>query len=153
MRSAGGVPQAGGGQVRAVLSPDPVAIIVPEGASEHTASRAPSGENSIPWFGPKVIRTMTSARAAPVMSDIMDHVTAPNAPGDRISRAVLAAARASGYEPHDDEDGQRYQRDDDERLERGEDPARNRDDKPDGEDRAEDCPDDPAHVPIMLPAA
>ena len=73
--------------------------------------------------------------------------------GGRISGVVLAAARASGYEPHDDEDGHRYQRDDDERLERGEDPARNRDDKPDGEDRAEDCPDDPAHVPIMLPAA
>jgi hypothetical protein len=37
-------------------------------------------------------------------------------------------------------------------LERREDPARNRDDKPDGEDRAEDCPDDPAHVPSMRPA-
>ena len=44
-------------------------------------TRAPSGENPIPWFGPKVIRTMTSARSAPVMPDIMDHVTVLNAAG------------------------------------------------------------------------
>jgi hypothetical protein len=30
-------------------------------------------------------------------------------------------------------------------------PPRSRDGKPDGEDRAEDCPDDPAHVPSMRP--
>jgi hypothetical protein len=47
----------------------------------HTASRAPSGENSIPWFGPNLIRTMTSARSAPVMPDIMDHVAMPTAAG------------------------------------------------------------------------
>ena len=57
--------------------------------------------------------------------------------------------RAPGYEPHDDEDGHRNEPDDDKRLERGEDPACGRDGKPDGEDRAEDCPDDPAHIPIM----
>ena len=66
--------------------------------------------------------------------------------------AALTAARASGHEPHDDEDGHRYQRDDEERLQRCEEPARNRDGKPDGKDYAEDCPDDPAHVPSMRPA-
>ena len=30
-------------------------------------------------------------------------------------------------------------------------PARDGEGKPDGEDRAEDCPDDPAHVPSMPP--
>ncbi len=49
-------------------------------------------------------------------------------------------------EPHDDEDGHRDQPDDEKRLERCEDPARGREGKPDGEDRAEDYPDDPAHV-------
>jgi hypothetical protein len=49
--------------------------------AEHTASRAPSGENVIPWFGPNVIRTMTSARSAPVMPDIMDHVARLNVAG------------------------------------------------------------------------
>ena len=61
--------------------------------------------------------------------------------------AALAATRAPGHEPHDDEDGHRDQSDDEERLERGHDPARSRDGKPHGEDRAEDCPDDPAHAP------
>jgi len=65
--------------------------------------------------------------------------------------AALAATRAPGYEPHDDEYGHRDQSDDDKRLERSDDPARRRDGKPDGEDRAEDCPDDPAHVPSMPP--
>ena len=37
-------------------------------------------------------------------------------------------------------------------LERGEDPAPGRDGTPDGEDRAQDCPDDPARAPIMRPA-
>jgi hypothetical protein len=64
-------------------------------------------------------------------------------------RAALAAARAPGHEPHDDDDGHRDQPDDEKRLERGHDPARNRDSKPYGEDRAQDCPDDPAHVPSM----
>ena len=50
--------------------------------------------------------------------------------------ATLAAVRAPGYEPYDDEDGHRDQPDNDKRLERGEDPARGRDGKPDGEDRA-----------------
>ena len=49
--------------------------------AEHTASRAPSGENSIPWFGPKVIRTITSARSAPVMPDIMPHGAVAARPG------------------------------------------------------------------------
>jgi hypothetical protein len=49
--------------------------------AEHTASRAPSGENVILWFGPNVIRTMTSARSAPVMPDIMDHAAVLNAAG------------------------------------------------------------------------
>jgi hypothetical protein len=65
--------------------------------------------------------------------------------------AALAAARAPGHEPHDDDDGHRDQPDDEKRLERGKDPARSRDGKPYGEDRAEDCPDDPAHVPSMRP--
>jgi hypothetical protein len=52
--------------------------------AEHTASRAPSGENLILWVGPKVIRTMTSARSAPVMPDIMDHVAVLNAAGAQI---------------------------------------------------------------------
>ena len=56
--------------------------------------------------------------------------------------ATLAAVRAPGYEPYDDEDGHRDQPDNDKRLERGEDPACGRDGKPDGEGRAEDCPDD-----------
>lgn len=34
-----------------------------------------------PWFGPNLIRTMTSARSAPVMPDIMDHVAMPTAAG------------------------------------------------------------------------
>ena len=46
---------------------------------EAVASSAPDGENSIPWFGPNFIRTITSARSAPVMPDIMDHVTLLNA--------------------------------------------------------------------------
>ena len=62
---------------------------------------------------------------------------------------MLTAARASGHEPHDDEDDHRNQRNDEERLQRCEEPARNRDGKPDGKDYAEDCPDDPAHVPSM----
>ena len=65
--------------------------------------------------------------------------------------AELAATRAPGHEPHDDEDGHRDQPDDDKRLERSHDPGRSRDDKPNGKDRAEDCPDDPAHVPSMPP--
>ncbi len=65
--------------------------------------------------------------------------------------AALVAARAPGHEPHGDEDGHRDQPDDGERLERREYPARSRDGKPYGEDRAEDCPDDPAHVPSMHP--
>jgi hypothetical protein len=73
-------------------------------------------------------------------------------PGARGACAALAASGAPGHDPHHDEDSQCDQRDDDKRLERREDPARNRDDKPDGEDRAEDCPDDPAHVPSMRPA-
>src|SRR5580693_628020 len=54
--------------------------------------------------------------------------------------AALAAARAPGHEPHDDEDGHRDEPDEGERLERGKDPARSGDGKPHGEDRAEDCP-------------
>ena len=65
--------------------------------------------------------------------------------------AELAAARAPGREPYDDEDGHRDQPDDDERLERSHDPGRSRDGKPYGENRAENCPDDPAHVPSMPP--
>ena len=70
-------------------------------------------------------------------------------PGARGGCISLAAVGAPGHEPHHDEDGHRDQPDDEERLERCEDPARNRDGKPYGEDRAEDCPDDPAHVPSM----
>jgi hypothetical protein len=65
---------------------------------------------------------------------------------------ALAAVRAPGHQPHHDKDGQRYQPDDDKRLERGDDPACGRNGKPYGEDRAEDSPDDPAHIPIMRPA-
>ena len=63
----------------------------------------------------------------------------------------LAARGPPAHEPDDDEDGHRDQPDNDKHLERCEDPARDRDGKPDGEDRAEDCPDDPAHVPSMRP--
>ena len=73
------------------------------------------------------------------------------ASGGRGDYAALAATRAPGHEPHDDEYGHRDQSDDDKRLERSHDPARSRDGKPDGENRAEDCPDDPAHVPSMPP--
>jgi hypothetical protein len=73
------------------------------------------------------------------------------ASGGRGGCAALAATRAPGHEPHDDEYGHRDQPDDDKRLERRHDPARSRDGKPDGENRAEDCPDDPAHVPSMPP--
>jgi hypothetical protein len=77
-------------------------------------------------------------------------------PGSVIAQmggyALLVAIRAPGHEPHDDEHGHRNQPDDEKRLERGDDPARNRDGKPDGEDHAEDCPDDPAHAPSMHPA-
>jgi hypothetical protein len=52
-------------------------------SDEAVPSSAPDGENSITWFGPNVIRTMTSARSAPVMPDIMDHVAMPNAAGAR----------------------------------------------------------------------
>jgi hypothetical protein len=61
--------------------------------------------------------------------------------------AALVVPRAPGHEPHDDEDGHRDQPDDKERPEHCEDPGGSRDGKPDGEDRAEDCPDDPAHAP------
>ncbi len=73
------------------------------------------------------------------------------ASGGRGGCAALAATRAPGHEPHDDEDGHRDQPDDEKRLERCNDPARSREGKPYGEDRAEDCPDDPAHVPSMRP--
>jgi len=73
------------------------------------------------------------------------------ASGGRGGCAALTATRAPGHEPHDDEYGHRDQSDDDKRLERSHDPARSRDGKPDGENRAEDCPDDPAHVPSMPP--
>ena len=70
-------------------------------------------------------------------------------PPDEAAAPALAAVRAPSHEPHDDEDGHSDQPDDKEHLERGEDPAGGRDSKPDGEDRAEDCPDDPAHVASM----
>ena len=72
----------------------------------------------------------------------------------RIGWLRLAAASASGHEPHDDEDGHRDQPDDEKRLERCEDPARDRDGKPDGEDSADviSIPDDPAHVLSMRSA-
>jgi pimeloyl-ACP methyl ester carboxylesterase len=73
-------------------------------------------------------------------------------PRVRPAITALVAIRAPGHKPHDDEHGHRNQPDDEKRLERGDDPARNRDGKPDGEDHAEDCPDDPAHVPSMHPA-
>ena len=73
------------------------------------------------------------------------------ASGGRGGCALLAATRAPGHEPRDDDDGHRDQSDDDKRLERGHDPARGRDGKPYGEDRAEDCHDDTAHVPGMPP--
>src|SRR6266568_7026930 len=71
--------------------------------------------------------------------------------GGRGGCAALAATRAPGHEPHDDEDGHRDQPDDEKRPERCHDPARGREGKPYGEDRAEDCPDDPAHVPQYAP--
>jgi len=70
--------------------------------AEHTASRAPSGENVIPWLGPNVIRTMTSALSAPVMPDIMDHVTVLTLSGGqashrgRVSAICLGGANALG---------------------------------------------------------
>jgi hypothetical protein len=41
--------------------------------AEQTARSVPSGENPIPLFGPKVIRSMTSAHSTPAMPDIMDY--------------------------------------------------------------------------------
>ena len=73
------------------------------------------------------------------------------ASGARSGCAALAATRALGHKPHDDEYGHRDQPDDNKRLERSHDPARSRDGKPYGEDPAKDCPDDPAHVPSMPP--
>jgi len=77
--------------------------------------------------------------------------TQRSASGARSGCAALAATRAPGHEPHDDEYGHRDQPDDNKRLERSHDPARSRDGKPYGEDPAKDCPDDPAHVPSMPP--
>ena len=51
--------------------------------AEQTASSSPSGENAIPLFGPKVIRTMTSARPNPAIPDIMDHLR-PAQPGSPV---------------------------------------------------------------------
>jgi len=71
------------------------------------------------------------------------------ASGGRSGCAALVATRAPGHEPHDDDDGYRDQPDDEKHLERGNDPAHSREGKRYGEDRADDCPDDPAHVPSM----
>src|SRR5207253_1290739 len=72
--------------------------------AEHTASRAPSGEYLIRWFGPKLIRTMASARSASVMPDIMDHVTTPDTAGLRLAdglggRRPQPGPQVSGFGP------------------------------------------------------
>jgi hypothetical protein len=78
-------------------------------------------------------------------------IAAPRPASGGRGCAALAATRATGHEPHDDKDGHRDQPDDEKRIERSHDPARRRDGKPDSEDRAEDCPNDPAHVLSMPP--
>jgi len=75
--------------------------------------------------------------------------TGATADRDRAGERELgypAATRAPGHKPHDDEDGYRDQPDEEKRLERCKDPARSHEGEPCGEDRAEDCPDDPPHV-------
>jgi hypothetical protein len=63
--------------------------------AEQTASRVPSGENPIPRFGPKVIRTITSARPTSTMPDIMDLPIAGEQGRTRMwSRYRVAAATA-----------------------------------------------------------
>src|SRR5215472_16665511 len=79
-------------------------------------------------------------------------MTAPVS-GGRSGCAALAATRGPGHEPHDDDDGHGDQTDDEKRLERCNDAAHRRDGKRYGDDRADDCPDDPAHVPSMRPGA
>jgi hypothetical protein len=69
----------------------------------------------------------------------------------RSPRSVTAAS-AAGKQPHDDDHDDRDQPDNEKRLEHWEDPANGREGKPDGEDRAEDCPDYPAHATSMRPA-
>jgi hypothetical protein len=77
----------------------------------------------------------------------------PPAPtGRHQPRVALAAARTPGQEPHDNADRHRDQPDDHKRLDRGDEPARHADDQPDGENRANNCPDDPAHETSMRPA-
>ena len=49
------------------------AAMISAWCAEQTASSVPSGENAIPPFGPKCIRTMTSARSKPAIPDIMAH--------------------------------------------------------------------------------
>ena len=69
----------------------------------------------------------------------------------RSPRSVTAAS-APGKQPDDDDDDDRDQPDNEKRLEHCEDPAKGHGGKPEGEDRAEDCPDHPAHAPSMRPA-
>ena len=73
------------------------------------------------------------------------------ASGGRSGCAALAATRAPGHEPHDDDDGHGDQPDDEKRLERCNDPAHSRDGKRYGEDRADDCPDDRRMSPVCAP--
>ena len=103
--------------------------------------------------GPVITSGLSAARQAaqPVARSPRPGRVPPRSGRHRVAAAPLAATRAPGHEPHDDEYGHRDQSDDDKRLERSHDPARSRDGKPYGEDRAEDCPDDPAHVPSMPP--
>src|SRR5689334_13571806 len=114
-------------QVRAVPSKEPVTMTAPSGekatsvtsppcprmsrstrprrasaistwCAEHTASRSPSGENAIPWFGPNFIRTMTSARSTFVMHDIMDHLTAQDTARRAKRRQSLVPPRGGFLE-------------------------------------------------------
>lgn len=66
-----------------------------------------------------------------------------------VSSLPSVLGTAPGQQPHDDEDDGRDQGGNDERLEHCGEPANGREDEPHGEDGAEDCPNYPAHVPIV----
>src|SRR5438094_653338 len=81
-------------------------------------------------------------------------VLAAAGPGGRWSWRPLVLAAAPGQQRHNDEDDDRDQPDDDDRLEHCEDPADGREADPYGEDHAENCQYHPAHaLRICTPGA
>jgi hypothetical protein len=136
----------------------------PSGTGEWLVTRTPSGvtiarghgKAGVAVRGPAVglllVLTRRLPPSAPGIEILGEHALLTTGSSTRRSDG-LVAPRAPGHEPHDDENHHRDQPDDEECLERCEDPARSRDGKPDGEDRAENCPDFPAHGPSMPPGA